>query len=236
VKRWTVRILLCLILGAITTVAVAWGVSLAINPTDFKWTGGGGFGEKHESDDFSVSVYEYGPSLHRLRVINQAIRMGRDSFVSPPDVPELTPLEAALIGKIEDGTRTRRDAVALSGWPSHAMQLHHELDLFDVRASSWSLHLKNPTIDNTGRIRLPTALPLCPLWPGLVIDTLFYAAIWFGVFFAQGMAKRAIRRKRGRCPRCGYDLRGHRHEGTPGEPRRHEGLAAGCPECGWGRE
>jgi len=54
-----------------------------------------------------------------------------------------------------------------------------------------------------------------------VIDTLFYAAIWFGMFFGFSSAKRFIRAKRGRCPRCGYDLRGN--------------LDAGCPECGWGR-
>jgi hypothetical protein len=68
------------------------------------------------------------------------------------------------------------------------------------------------------------ALPMRPLWPGFVLDTLFYAAIWFGLFFGFASAKRAIRRRRGRCPMCGYDLRG-----APG-------LAAGCSECGWNRE
>ena len=66
-----------------------------------------------------------------------------------------------------------------------------------------------------------TVLPLRPIWPGFLIDTVFYAAIWFALFFGFASAKRAIRRKRGRCPRCGYDLRGN--------------LSAGCSECGWGR-
>ena len=64
-----------------------------------------------------------------------------------------------------------------------------------------------------------------PIWPGFVIDTLFYAAIWFGlfhgVFFGVASAKQAIRRARGRCPMCGYDLRG--------------ALEKGCSECGWNR-
>jgi hypothetical protein len=81
---------------------------------------------------------------------------------------------------------------------------------------------------------LPRALPYSMIWPGFAIDTLFYAAIWLTLFFGIVGGKRAIRRKRGRCPRCGYDLRGQRHQGT--EPRRHEGLGAGCPECGWNRE
>ena len=65
------------------------------------------------------------------------------------------------------------------------------------------------------------ALPLIPIWPGFLIDTLFYAAIWLGLFFGLTSAKRFIRTRRGRCPRCGYDLQGN--------------LSAGCPECGWGR-
>ena len=54
-----------------------------------------------------------------------------------------------------------------------------------------------------------------------VVNTLFYAAIWFGLFFVMGRTRRFIRTRRGRCPRCGYDLRGE--------------FADGCPECGWGR-
>ena len=77
-------------------------------------------------------------------------------------------------------------------------------------------------------------LPLRPIFPGFIINTLFYAAIWFGVFFGVGFVKRAIRKKRGRCVKCGYDLRGQRHQAT--EASRDQGHAVGCPECGWGRD
>ncbi len=33
--------------------------------------------------------------------------------------------------------------------------------------------------------------------------------------------RKRCRLRRGRCPQCGYDMRGK--------------MAAGCPECGWGR-
>jgi hypothetical protein len=80
------------------------------------------------------------------------------------------------------------------------------------------------------------AMPLRMIWPGFVIDTLFYAAISGGVFFGFTSAKRFIRIKRGRCPRCGYDLRG----GVMSDERLaisgHTATStAGCPECGWGR-
>ena len=67
-------------------------------------------------------------------------------------------------------------------------------------------------------------LPLRPIFPGVIINTLFYAAIWFGVFFGVAALRRFIRKKRGRCVKCSYDLR----SGFAGEER-------GCPECGWGR-
>ncbi|MEQ9097114.1 MAG: hypothetical protein RIE32_12720 [Phycisphaerales bacterium] len=63
------------------------------------------------------------------------------------------------------------------------------------------------------------ALPLLPLWPGFLINTLFYALLLFGAWRLPGVLRRALRRRRGRCVRCGYE---------------REGLDphAACPECG----
>ena len=65
-------------------------------------------------------------------------------------------------------------------------------------------------------------VPFWPIWPGFAINTLFYAALLWLVFCGPLAVRRHIRRRRGRCLKCGYDLRGE--------------LDAGCPECGWGRE
>ena len=67
-------------------------------------------------------------------------------------------------------------------------------------------------------------LPLRPIWPGFAINTLFYAAILWLLTFGPFATRRFIRDKRGRCVKCGYDLRGS------------SGGGGGCPECGWGRE
>ncbi len=56
------------------------------------------------------------------------------------------------------------------------------------------------------------------LWPGFAINTLFYAAILWLLILGPFTARRMIRRKRGQCSKCGYDLRGAEHEV--------------CPECG----
>ena len=58
--------------------------------------------------------------------------------------------------------------------------------------------------------------------PGFAINTIFYAEILWLLTLGPFTARRMIRRKRGRCIKCGYDLRGD--------------FSAGCSECGWRRE
>lgn len=66
------------------------------------------------------------------------------------------------------------------------------------------------------------ALPYNPLWPGLILNTLVYAAIWMVLLIAPSALRRSHRRRCGRCIRCGYDLKGN--------------LDSGCSECGWHRK
>ena len=66
----------------------------------------------------------------------------------------------------------------------------------------------------------PRGLPYRPIWPGFAANTVFYAAL-FWLPFAPFALRRMIRRHRGLCLKCGYDLRG---------------STEGCPECGWERE
>ncbi|MFI4881408.1 MAG: hypothetical protein ACIAQU_02360 [Phycisphaerales bacterium JB064] len=63
------------------------------------------------------------------------------------------------------------------------------------------------------------ALPLLPLWPGFLINTLFYALLLFIAWRTPIFVRRTLRRRRGRCVGCGYDRDGL----DPG---------AACPECG----
>lgn len=87
--------------------------------------------------------------------------------------------------------------------------------------------------DVTGGIALPVrvsatpsveawqvrALPLRPMWRGILRCTSAYAASWFGVLVCAGVYRRWRRRRSGRCAGCAYDMTGLR-TGCP------------CPECG----
>jgi hypothetical protein len=66
------------------------------------------------------------------------------------------------------------------------------------------------------------AIAVAPLWPGLAADTAFYSAAWWLILFVPRRLRRTLRRRRGLCPACRYDLRGL----PPG---------ALCPECGAAR-
>ena len=63
-------------------------------------------------------------------------------------------------------------------------------------------------------------LPLRPIWPSFAINPIFFGAILWLLASGPFIVRRMIRRRRGLCIKCGYDLRG-----TPGG-------GGACPECG----
>ena len=86
-----------------------------------------------------------------------------------------------------------------------------------IQISEDYAHVTDPEIEPT--------LPLRPIIPGFLINTILYAFVCFAVFTSPGALKRALRTRRGHCAQCGYDLRG-----------ADAAHPVGCPECGWGRE
>ena len=183
-KRWMIRIILCLILGAVTTVAVAWACAALLPQSPY-------------------IVRNASPTLFGdARVESTSGYTRRLGYaLTASNVYDLT----------EHGYELGERVEVIAGWPVAAFSQNAEGPAGESAPLDEFVSLNDRII------------PLRVAWAGFSIDTLFYAAIWGGVFFGFTGAKRFIRSKRGRCPRCGYDLRG-----APG-------LAAGCPECGWNR-
>lgn len=67
-------------------------------------------------------------------------------------------------------------------------------------------------------LREARALPLLPIWPGLILNTLIYAAALWLLTLGPIRLRRALRARKGHCPQCGYDL--------------NNLEAQRCPECG----
>ncbi|MGH7130879.1 MAG: hypothetical protein ACREJO_02915 [Phycisphaerales bacterium] len=65
-------------------------------------------------------------------------------------------------------------------------------------------------------------IPLRPIWPGLVVNTLVNACVIGPLMLVPGWVRRRWRRRHGRCVGCGYSRAGL-------------GGGVACPECGGGK-
>jgi hypothetical protein len=95
----------------------------------------------------------------------------------------------------------------------------------------WTVHggirlSEQRILDPRSNLRIPTVLPLTPIWTGLVLDSVIVAII---ARLCMLLLTRPIQYFRhiarvsyGRCPRCRHDLRYQ--------------FSLGCSECGWMRQ
>jgi hypothetical protein len=156
-------------------------------------------------------------------------------FGAPPAPPPVARIDdrAARSAPVPIGNIARMRTTlwrAKAGWPLPALQCggRSDMDAPDpafARDTSehGAVELPWPWDGKrkSGGAVSPVLLPIEPR-PGLVLNTIFYALLWFLLLLIPRAAPRAHRRARGRCPRCGYSLRGQ--------------PDPGCPECGHGRE
>jgi hypothetical protein len=111
--------------------------------------------------------------------------------------------------------------VMASGRAAHCV---HQPSWSGGSRNSWSLESPDecPPLEFTGG----RVLALTPIPAGFAINTLFYTAI-LALPLSFFPIRRHLRARRGRCPKCGYDL-----AGLGGADR---GRRPPCPECGAAR-
>ena len=107
--------------------------------------------------------------------------------------------------------------VEYNGWPLRSLQwaLHAtggpralELVRDAERRAGWHLGLPSPNFLPIRGERWERRLPVVPLASGLIVNTLFYAALLWLLAFGPFTARQFVRNKRGRCIKCGRDRRG----------------------------
>jgi len=226
VKRRLFKLMLFLLLGAIVNVAVAWGCALWVSP-------------RYE-DEQRLADQRNAGSIRPFRrsEVRRVDRVGATLIVSrryrnSDEWPETDDAPSLLMP----------DWANLPLEPHFALHSILEILVFDARG--WpliSLWYKREVLDSRDQLTaveggiktgLPKfqhgsilgghrpVLPLRPIWRNFAANTVFYALVlWLPL--APFALRRVVRRKRGHCIKCGYDLRGAEHEV--------------CPECGLGRE
>ena len=226
------RLLVCLLLGFVTTVAVAWACAAWVDPFTTiqpspRRSGGAIRGPGYQQwmvgamDAFGArrirSQWDVGhpkvAQLDRVGIVffgpPEPLIPGWAPFlVPPPDGPSLS-------------THTR--VADARGWPFLAMWsgLSYDGNLQPPTKIPTIMRglvlnpdaMSGPSPDTTVRM-----LPLAPIWSGFLADIAFYSLIWLVLLMLTVASRRALRSRQGCCVICGYDLRGTPH--------------GKCPECG----
>ena len=107
--------------------------------------------------------------------------------------------------------------IVLAGWPATCYQ--GTTEMFDQSLTHHGLFTPPELASNLG-VKPRRLVPLYPRWTGLAVNSVFYGAIFWLAIPAPKLLRRALRRRRGQCADCGYDLAHHEHDT--------------CPECGTG--
>ena len=236
-KRRLVKIVLFLFLGAVVNVAVAWGCALwsadgqiyEIEPVD----------ENRRPNTVDDDLLAWLEERQWVITEDQIVTFGdlttfgyyrRELFVLsrsrfPPEGP------GGFSGGLYPAEFLRHTS---AGWPLLSLDGEEWIASYEVRwewmkdgsawntepyDTKWVRYVEVPVDQyGLGLMPMPRPIPFRPVWPGYAINTIFYAAILWMLTLGPSTARRIIRRKRGHCIKCGYDLRGAGHEV--------------CPECG----
>ncbi|MBY0313020.1 MAG: hypothetical protein K2W85_13190 [Phycisphaerales bacterium] len=100
-----------------------------------------------------------------------------------------------------------------AGWP--LICLDHRESQFGLNPSPHT-EIRLPNIFGPAT---PNPPPMHPVWRPLTLNIAFFSLIWFALWQCMAITTRLIRRRKGLCPHCRYDLR-HTPPNSP------------CPECG----
>ena len=205
-KRRIITILIFLLLGALINVVVAWGaclVNLRSDTSKIEPEAVPTLWSRYAPPHWPAPGNNYDRGERAESFLRTFLRTGPHKPVAAPDIgPDLYYVHSVDVG-----------------WPLRSLEGGDAFTVADAvidRDYTTNLYIwGRPDRDEVW-------FPFGVIWPGFAIDTIFYAAILWLLTLGPFATRRLIRRKRGRCIKCDYDLRGD--------------FSGGCPECGWRRE
>jgi len=223
------NIFLFLLLGAIINVAVAWGLACLIPlslPNGGWWAQNGRFvwqGAESRRTGY-VRIDSYWTIVHSDNGLPDTSPSELAATFPSYRLPNWFPADHTWPSwKSEAITNDQQsDCVDARGWPMLSGYSWYRETIRDAQSNGQVVvGFELTRGDNPPRTRI--LLPTCPLWLGVAVNTLFYAAALWVLFLTRLLLphhRRLNRIKRGLCPKCGYDLQssGVKHEA--------------CPECG----
>ena len=206
--RCLIRVPLLLVLGAITTIAVAW-VCAAWLSIDQGVPGR--FTSVEVRDELWETLY-----------VQKRFGHTRTNFIRGSEHYDASTDQ--LIGSSGPPDAMWQETSA--GWPWRALRCEREA--IAIIVPNRFGYIRNTSAQTQHDIVLSgggidwRVLPYEPVWPALIGNVLVHSAAWCAIIIGLFALRKVIRTRRGRCIKCGYDLRGD--------------FDSGCPECGWGRE
>jgi len=119
--------------------------------------------------------------------------------------------------RVPASARDKYVQIVLAGWPASCYQ--GTTEFFSQSLTRHGL-FEPPELASDLGVKPRRLVPLYPRWTGLAVNSIFYGAIFWLAVPGPKLLRRVLRRRRGQCAGCGYDLTHHEHET--------------CPECGAG--
>ena len=214
------RAVVCLILGGVMTVAVAWGCALFLAMPLNLTVGGGPYYEQYRPDDWphldrmymGESVGFTARHAHRVIIAGDVPVSFLEVYRKGGVVYWIIEHRYGLLWRSMVSFRGGGDAGGGQFITDPNSPASHRPD-FPPLASGFEIPSWFPKRFH-GR-----TLPLRPMWPGFLYSTLVYGAFAWPVLCAPGFLRkrcRLRRRRRGLCVWCKYPVR----------------AFAVCPECG----
>ncbi len=216
-RRWLTTIALHLTLGLVLSIAVA--VAASFVPDSWMWRA---HSPVHSSVDQLNFFETRGPATHMidasvishmtislLIVRSDEAKPGVLPVVRDGHVPRWAVPSAARL-PADEATPPRLLRILGRGWPLPALLCETEID--EVSGSVLARRGCAPLAIGS----ITYEIPYKPIPSGLLLNTLFYAAITLTAALSWRALRRHRRVRKGRCTACGYDLAGLDR----------------CPECG----